>query len=676
MFLLTSIIEENLNPKQKEPESPPPKICVTNVLDTSVKNKSECTDIITDIININSPITNDIIDKNAFDDLEIFSGIDHHENSIFNSLNRTKTLCGKILFNNILNTPTTNIDKLKSEQKILKNLLKNKPLIEKINSKLSEISELEDNILWILKDKTIEEEKILNNVFFSHRFLRPFNHQEDILTAYSLFKIVFAPVYGLLSPLIFLILPYLYLHFFTKVKFDFKTYFKLFKMSLFGGFQFPGAGANPKSGITRYLSMLLSFVIYVQNLFNSIQVSKDTNNIINILHKKINNTNRFVKLVCELKELTKDILNFDNIKHHFPNIDINLFETEPTLFSNKGKILTSYNSIQNKKKYTDLLNEIARIDYYNSIITLFNEYDNMCFPHYLENETPIINAKKLWHPYINTPICNDILIGKKNPNNALITGPNAGGKSTFIKSLAISVIFSQTTGIAFGSSLEITPFSLINTYLNIPDCKGKESLFEAEMHRARDHIRKLNVTKKTDFSFIVMDEIFNSTNPEEGISGAYAIAEKLATFENSMSVITTHFSYLTNLENKNKFKNYKIPIKRDSDDNIVYPYKIKQGISNQYIALELLRTKGFDKDLVDNAENICRNLTNTDTNTHTHIFNRKGGESVKNVDGESVKGVDGESVKGVDGESIDLNILTEPEDNKSDMEFLEETDNE
>ena len=42
------------------------------------------------------------------------------------------------------------------------------------------------------------------------------------------------------------------------------------------------------------------------------------------------------------------------------------------------------------------------------------------------------------------------------------------------------VIFAQTIGIAFCDSLEITPFSLINTYLNIPDCKGKESLFEAE----------------------------------------------------------------------------------------------------------------------------------------------------------------------------------------------------
>jgi DNA mismatch repair protein MutS len=657
MFLLTSLLDENDNPISQDKSKPQTKICVKNVLDTTVKNKNECKNIITSIINTKSPINNDIIDTNAYDDLEIFKGIDQSENSIFNSLDRTKTLCGRILFNNRINTPSTDINYLKKEQKILKGLLKNKQIVEKINTKLKDITELEDNILWILKDKSIEEQQILNNVFFSNRYLKPFNGQEEILTFYSLFKIIFAPVYGMLSPVIFVIIPFIYLNYFTKVKFDFKTYFKIFKMSIFGNFSMlGGGGGQSKTGISRYLSMILSFVIYVQNLVNSIQISKDTNNIINILHKKINDTNKFVKHVCELKELTKDILNFEDIKHHLPQINTELFERTPHLFSNKGKILTCYNLIQNKQKYNDLLNEIATIDYYNSIITLINEHENICFPTYIENENPIINAKELWHPYLSEPINNDILIGKKNPKNVLITGPNAGGKSTFIKSLAISVIFSQTIGIAFCNSLEITPFSLINTYLNIPDCKGKESLFEAEMHRARDHIRKLSDTDKTKFSFIVMDEIFNSTNPEEGISGAYAIAEKLAGFNNSLSIITTHFSYLTNLESGNKFKNYKIPIQRDSNDTIIYPYKIKPGISNQYIALELLRNKGFDNDLVDNAENICKNLS----------LNNLGNKFVK-ISKPKTKSKN---------EKLDLDTLTEPEDIITDVEFLEDTDNE
>ena len=55
-----------------------------------------------------------------------------------------------------------------------------------------------------------------------------------------------------------------------------------------------------------------------------------------------------VKLVCELKTLTKDLHKFEEIKHCFPSIDIELFETQPSLISNKGKILMCYNSIQKK----------------------------------------------------------------------------------------------------------------------------------------------------------------------------------------------------------------------------------------------------------------------------------------------------------------------------------------
>ena len=657
--MLTSLLEdssENEQPKQE-------KVNVVNVLDCTLKNKEECNSIVCKLIDNKNPANNTIIDSNAYDDLEIFTGIDEINNSIFNSINYTKTLSGKILFRNILNSPTTNISTLKTHQKILKNLVKNKKLFTQIEEKLDKVSQLEENILWILKEKSPEEQKILDSVFFNNKFLKVFNNQEQVLTAYSLFKIVFAPIYGLLSPVLFLILPYIYLYFFTKVKFDFKTYFKIFKMSFFGDFNIPGmGGGSSKTGMTKYLSMIVSFLIYVQNLMNSIGVAKDNNTIINILHKKINDTNELVKLVCELKTLTKDLHKFEEIKHCFPSIDIELFETQPSLISNKGKILMSYNSIQKRELYTDLLNDIAVIDYYNSIVKLIKEHKNICFPNYLENECPVVNAKQLWHPYLSEPVSNDILIGKKNPKNMLITGPNAGGKSTFIKSLAISVIFSQTVGIAFCNSFEITPFSLINTYLNIPDCKGKESLFEAEMHRARDHIRKLEDTNKDEFSFIVMDEIFNSTNPEEGISGAYAIGEKLASYENSVSVITTHFSYLTNLENDKQFKNYKIPISRDNDDNIIYPYKIKQGVSNQYIALELLRNKGFNNDLVDNAENICKSLS----------LNNVGNINKSKEEPKDTKKVETETEKG----NIDLNTLTEPEDNNSEIEFLEDTDTE
>ena len=114
---------------------------------------------------------------------------------------------------------------------------------------------------------------------------------------------------------------------------------------------------------------------------------------------------------------------------------------------------------------------------------------------------------------------------------------------------------------------------------------------------------------ENEFSFIVMDEIFSSTNPEEGISGAYAICNKLSEYNNSISIITTHYNYLTNLEKEGKFKNYHIPITRNEHSEIVYPYVLKEGHSNQHIALELLKNKGFDSEIVDYAINVCNEIS-------------------------------------------------------------------
>ena len=128
------------------------------------------------------------------------------------------------------------------------------------------------------------------------------------------------------------------------------------------------------------------------------------------------------------------------------------------------------------------------------------------------------------------------------------------------------------------TKFRLTPFSLITTYLNIPDSKGKESLFEAEVRRSQEYIKTLQKLDKKKFSFVIMDEIFSSTNPEESISGAYAIANTISKYSNSMTVLTTHYSYLSKLEKTGKFRNYKIPITRDENGQIKYLYKISRCI--------------------------------------------------------------------------------------------------
>lgn len=276
------------------------------------------------------------------------------------------------------------------------------------------------------------------------------------------------------------------------------------------------------------------------------------------------------------------------------------------LFTNFGRQLRSYKYF-NREYYIPLLRRVYILDVINSVKQLTIN-DSFCFTEYTESNIPHINAKGLWHPSLKNPVYNDIELSGKS---MILTGPNAGGKSTLIKSILITILLSQTIGLSNTRSMSMTPFAYINSQINIPDCKGKESLFEAEMYRSKENLNILSSLKDTnDKSIIFMDEIFNSTNPVEGISGAYAIIKNMSDFSSNITIFTTHFLYLTKLAKDlpEKFTNMKMNVQIEKDKTITYPYRVSKGISRQFIALELLKQNGFDKKIVDDALIIKENL--------------------------------------------------------------------
>ena len=555
--------------------------------------------------------TNKVIDDNIYVDLELFSN-----ESVFDSINRTSTSLGNISLRNLIKNPQEDIDKLNKHQSIIKVFLENNQLYEELSKSLSEISEIEKQVMWLYKERSKEELQIINRVYFKNKFIKRFNKDENILLIYNYFVIIFSPLYGILTPLLFFIAPYLYLRFFSNIEFDIQTYYKMLKASFFGMPDQSNMFGQTAPAWSRYVSLMMTVFMYFQNVYNSFEVSVHTSNIIDEFHKKLNSMSRFLDIFDDLYFKTEKILNIPTkVVRCFKRLKNKLFNMDPFMFSNKGTILVCFNEVlENKNELLDIFEYIGKLDSYISIIKLYKEFSDKrckyCLPKFVKNDKPLLKTNNIWHSYLNPKnvIGNDIQMGGKNPNNIILTGPNAGGKSTFIKSLTLGILMAQTLGIVSADLFEFTPFYIINTYLNIPDCKGKESLFEAEMHRSKDHIDKLKTLDQDKFSFVVMDEIFSSTNPEEGIAGGYSIGESLGKFKNSMSCITTHFSYITNLQNTSDFLNYKIPITYDEDKNIIYPYKLFKGVSDQYIALELLKQKGFDESLVDRAMDVCNNL--------------------------------------------------------------------
>ena len=365
------------------------------------------------------------------------------------------------------------------------------------------------------------------------------------------------------------------------------------------------------------VTYVLSLVFYFQGMFNTFSVSRTTYKIIEYISTKVNNAFIYLKSCNELNDkLWNEIENelescfitnrFDPIDESFLK---SLHEYRPfntfTVFSNFGNQLVKYK----KFDQTEELNIVNKTYILDGLLAILNVKNmlGMSYSKYVNDSSkPFVTCEQAWHLCIdkNVSVKNDIHF-----NNAIITGPNAGGKSTLIKTLCLIALLSQTFTISTSKYTILTPFYFINTQINIPDCKGVESLFEAEMNRC---LYTLSVVKAhpDKKSLIVMDEIFNSTNLVEAIAGAYSILQKLSDFENVTTIITTHFVYLCKLKKHTTFECFKMNVSIDSDkDRIDFPYILSKGISKQYVALELLRKRGFDDSIITNALEIKQKLT-------------------------------------------------------------------
>ena len=104
----------------------------------------------------------------------------------------------------------------------------------------------------------------------------------------------------------------------------------------------------------------------------------------------------------------------------------------------------------------------------------------------------------------------------------LITGPNAAGKTTLLKTTLFNIIISQQLGVGCYKKATINPYNYIHSYINIPDTSQRDSLFQAEARRCKEILDSLTNNSDKERHFCIFDEIYSGTNPSEAIASAYS----------------------------------------------------------------------------------------------------------------------------------------------------------
>lgn len=196
-------------------------------------------------------------------------------------------------------------------------------------------------------------------------------------------------------------------------------------------------------------------------------------------------------------------------------------------------------------------------------------------------------------------IANDVVLDKQ----LIITGPNAAGKTTVIKTTLFNIILSQQIGYGFYERAEINPYDFLHCYLNIPDTSGRDSLFQAESRRCMEILRCIMEHPKQRH-FCIFDELYSGTNPYEAVAAAYGYIDYISKNPNVDLILTTHYIELCELlekRNSGAVSNLHMSVNPDSG---AYLYKIADGISTIKGGLKVLRDLDYPTEIVESASKI------------------------------------------------------------------------
>jgi len=461
--------------------------------------------------------------------------------------------------------------------------------------------------------------------------LEPLNSSSLFLQILSLQNLA-SPVISLLTPLIILIIPFFILRF-RSLPIDLTAYISsLKKIAQYHpvGKIFENFGSVPwDKKIYIFVSIAFYFLQIYQNIMscyrfyknmflihsnihafaNYIRSSIDNMNFINSVIKKENLSSYFAFQLENEKHAHTLSQLYDEIKTVMP------FKFTLANVSNIGTIMKLYyrfhcdEHVKNAISYTFGFN--SYVEHLSGLAFLIkNKKIAPCtFLLPLSSKDKKTYFKSSYYAPLmhDRPVKNNITLNKK----ATITGPNAAGKTTLIKSALLNIIFSQQFGYGFYKKARLVPYDFVHSYLNIPDTSGRDSLFQAESRRCREIITCL-MEHKTKRHFCIFDELYSGTNPYEAVASAYGFIKYLNTFGNVDLLLTTHYSKLCKLLEAEHVENMHMKIERvggqQNSTSMRYTYKLGKGISSVKGGIKVLEDLDYPIEIINDTKNMIHGI--------------------------------------------------------------------
>lgn len=303
----------------------------------------------------------------------------------------------------------------------------------------------------------------------------------------------------------------------------------------------------------------------------------------------------FFRGIRKIAELLEDLDLPANIKLYIDRINgilreaplQKLSETEPgKKISTRQNLYFGYHLRGRYKTNTlELIDIYSRLDAWYSMAVAVKTYD-LSFPEFVEQQTPLVDAKGLYHILLPQPVAYDLQMNPEH-NFLFLTGANMAGKSTLIKSVGSAVFLAHIGMGVPAKKMKLTLFDGLLSNINVVDNIAKgESYFFNEVQRIKNTIEKINDGKKW---LVLIDELFKGTNVQDAMKCSLAVIKGLIKIKNSLFILSTHL-YEIGDELKNypniSFRYFETDV---NDDQLKFSYQLKEGISNDRIGYVILK---------------------------------------------------------------------------------------
>jgi len=256
----------------------------------------------------------------------------------------------------------------------------------------------------------------------------------------------------------------------------------------------------------------------------------------------------------------------------------------------------SIKSIDSKKE--DLYSiycHIGKIDATIAIASFKASLPYSCTPIMTDKSgTADIDIKDAFHPLIDDCVPNSLYI--PTGRGTLISGSNMSGKTSFLRTIGINILFAQTISLCYAKECRIPPIRLFSSIQISDNIEEGKSYYIQEVERIYFFLEE---AKNEHFNFFLLDELFKGTNTLERVAAASAVLSHLNQGKNYV-MVATHDLELTQLL-KNSFDPYFFSEKVQNNDAIHFDYKIKKGVLPEGNAIKLLKFFQFPDALVEEA---------------------------------------------------------------------------